>query len=154
DARIGNIAGEAGNSLSIDLKTGLWKDHATSQGGDLIDLYAAWRGYNRDSDFILTLKEIARDYLGDAVEVERPAWTQSPRERIEKQAAKYGSKPRQENIELGAPSASWKYYDLHGKVIASVVRFDLPDGSKTFRLWCYKTIDGQEKWVMGAPNIR
>jgi hypothetical protein len=154
DARIGNVEGEAGNSLSIDIKTGLWKDHATREGGDLIALYRAWRGYSGDSDFVVSLKEIARDYLGDAIEIDRPAWTQSPRERIEKQKAQYGNKPRQENIELGAPTQTWKYYDLHGKIVASVMRFDLADGSKQFRPWCYKTIDGQQKWVMGAPDRR
>jgi hypothetical protein len=156
DARIGNVDGEAGSSLSIDLRTGLWKDHASNEGGDLIALYRAWRGYAGDTHFVTSLKEIARDYLGDPIEVEAVAWTPSARERIDQQKAKLGDKPRQENIDLGAPVASWKYYDLHGKVTASVVRFE-PDGtpaSKTFRPWCFKTIDGQEKWVMGAPNIR
>jgi AAA domain len=157
DARIGNVEGEAGSSLSIDLRSGLWKDHSTNEGGDLIGLYRAWRGYGSDDTFVLSLKEIARDYLGDStIELERTSWTKSPRERIEQQKAKLGDKPRQENVDLGAPVGEWKYYDLHGKIVASVVRYE-PAGtpaSKTYRPWCFKNVDGQEKWVMGAPTIR
>lgn len=156
DARIGNIEGEAGSSLSIDLRTGLWKDHATDDGGDLIALYRAWRGYAGDSHFATSLKEIARDYLGDPVEVEAVAWTPSARDRIQQQKAKLGTKPRDENEKLGAPVGKWKYYDLHGKIIAAVERYE-PDGtpaSKQYRPYCFKTVDGVEKWVMGAPNIR
>lgn len=39
---VGSIGGEAGSSLKINLKSGLWKDWADdSAGGDLLDLYAA-----------------------------------------------------------------------------------------------------------------
>lgn len=159
-ARIGNVQGEAGNSLAIDLATGLWKDHATDEGGDLISLYRAWAGYSGNADFVLSLKEIARDYLGDPVEIEKPAWSsltrQDPLTRIAEQKAKLGTRPRDENLQLGAPVATYTYFDLHGKIIASVVRFE-PDGtreSKTFRPWCYKTIEGQTKWVPGAPDLR
>jgi hypothetical protein len=156
-ARIGNVHGEQGSSLAIDLGTGLWKDHATDDGGDLISLYRAWRGYQGESDFLLSLKEIARDYLKDSqVEIERPAWQPTPTAVIEKQKNELGSKPRDENLQLGAPVATFRYYDLHGKIIASVVRFE-PDGtrdSKTFRPWCFKTVDGKQKWVMGAPDMR
>jgi hypothetical protein len=155
DARIGNVTGEAGNSLSIDLRSGLWKDHASDEGGDLISLYRAWAGYGGEEHFVLSLKEIAQDYLGDQVEAfARPTWTQAPKERIQKQQAQFGTAPRAENVELGAPSGDYKYYDLHGKIIASVMRFDLPNGEKTYRPWCFKNVDGREKWVMGAPNIR
>lgn len=40
--RIGNIAGDKGASLWVDLRTGAWMDHATGdKGGDLVSLYAA-----------------------------------------------------------------------------------------------------------------
>lgn len=155
-ARIGNAAGEPGSSLAIDLSTGLWHDHATAEGGDLISLYRAWRGYSGTSEFQLSLKEIAADFLGDPVEVTRSAWKPTPREEIEQKKAKLGTKPRDENVELGAPVADYKYYDTHGNIIASVVRFE-PDGtreSKTFRPWCFKTIEGATKWSPGAPDLR
>jgi hypothetical protein len=43
-------------------------------------------------------------------------------------------------LELGAPVATYRYYDTRGNVIASVVRFE-PDGtreSKTFRPFCFR----------------
>ena len=40
--RVGSLAGEAGQSLSINVRTGRWADFQSGErGGDLIDLYAA-----------------------------------------------------------------------------------------------------------------
>ncbi len=156
EARIGNVHGEQGSSLSIDLSSGLWHDHATSQGGDLIALYRAWRGYQGDANFVLSLKEIAHDYLGDPVELDRPSWQPSVSEVLEQKKAKLGTKPREENLQLGAPVATYTYYDTRGNVIAAVRRYE-PDGtheSKTFRPWCFKTVDGVQKWTAGAPDLR
>lgn len=159
EARIGNTNGEAGASLSIRLSgpdAGLWHDHATNESGDLISLYRAFMGYQGTANFVLSLKEIAKDFLGDAVEVERSAWQPSATERIEQKKQKLGTKPHEDMIELGAPVATYKYYDTRGNVIAAVNRFE-PDGtreSKTFRPYCFKTVDGVTKWVKGAPDLR
>lgn len=159
EARIGDVSGTPGASLSIHLSgpdAGLWKDHATDQGGDLIALYRAWAGYHDNSNFVLSLKEIAKDFLRDPIEVERTAWQPTPLERIEKNKAKLGTKPRADMLELGAPVATYRYYDTRGNVIASVVRFE-PDGtreSKTFRPFCFRTTDGVTKWQPGAPDLR
>ena len=159
EARIGDVHGTPGASLSIHLSgpdAGLWKDHATDEGGDLIGLYRAWAGYHDNSNFVLSLKEIAHDYLGDPVEVERTPWQPTPTERIEKKKATLGTKPRADMLELGAPVATYRYYDTRGNIIASVVRFE-PDGtreSKTFRPFCHRTIDGVTKWTGGAPDLR
>lgn len=159
EARIGDTSGTPGASLSIHLSgpdAGLWKDHATDQGGDLIALYRAWAGYHDNSNFVLSLKEIAKDFFRDPIEVERTAWQPTPLERIEKNKAKLGTKPRADMLELGAPVATYRYYDTRGNVIASVVRFE-PDGtreSKTFRPFCFRTTDGVTKWQPGAPDLR
>lgn len=155
-ARIGNAIGEQGSSLAIDLTTGLWHDHATSEGGDLISLYRSWRGYSGDAHFALSIKEIAADFLRDPIEIDRPTWAPTPTTQIEQRKAQLGTKPREENLQLGAPVATYTYFDTHGNVIASVVRFE-PDGtraSKTFRPWCFKIIDGKPQWRPGAPDLR
>jgi hypothetical protein len=158
-ARVGDVMGTPGASLSINLAgpdKGLWKDHATEEGGDLIGLYRANMGYVGTSDFVLSLKEIARDYLGDVVEIERPTWRPTPSEKIEAAKAKLGTKPRADMLELGAPVATYRYFDTHANIIASVVRFE-PEGtreSKTFRPWCFRTIEGVRKWMPGAPELR
>lgn len=47
--RIGNLAGDPGSSLWIDLRSGAWKDHASGDsGGDLISLYAAREGIGQN----------------------------------------------------------------------------------------------------------
>ena len=159
EARVGNIYGIPGASLRISLSginTGLWKDHATNEAGDLISLYRANMGYSGNSDFGLSLKEIARDFLGDPIEIERPAWRPTPLEMIAAAKAKLGTKPRDDMAELGAPVATYKYFDTRGNVIAAVTRYE-PDGtraSKTFRPYCFRTVEGRTKWVPGAPDLR
>jgi hypothetical protein len=159
EARIGDVFGTPGASLSIKLAgsdAGLWKDHATQEGGDLIALYRAYMGYHGTAEFEHSLKEIAKDYFGDTVEVERKPWQPTPIERIAERKEKLGTKPHQDLVELGAPVATYKYFDTRGNVIASVVRYE-PDGTrenKTFRPYCYRTIDGEQKWRPGAPDLR
>jgi len=159
EARIGDVHGTPGASLSIALSgpdTGLWHDHATGEGGDLISLYMAYMGYRDGKNFQLALKEIASEYLGDPVKVERASWQPSATDRITEKKQKLGTKPREDLTELGLPVATWKYYDTRGNVVASVVRYE-PDGtpeSKTYRPYCYKTVEGRTKWAMGAPDLR
>ena len=46
--KVGSLGGEAGRSLSINLRDGHWKDFATGDGGsDPISLYAALRSLNQ-----------------------------------------------------------------------------------------------------------
>lgn len=157
EARIGNVYGEPGASLSIHLngpEAGLWHDHATSEGGDLISLYRACMGYTDNANFSLSLKEIAKEYFGDQVEIERA--TPSAVERIETKKAKLGTQPRADMLELGAPVKTYRYFDTRGNVIASVVRYE-PDGTrenKTFRPYCFKTEAGVTKWLPGTPDLR
>lgn len=59
---VGSIGGEAGESLKVRIngnKAGLWKDFATNEAGDLIDLWAAARGMSKKDAF-----EACREYLG------------------------------------------------------------------------------------------
>ena len=142
EARVADTSGAAGESLSIALTgadAGLWKDFATDEGGDLIGLYMANMGYGRGS-FQLALKEIAKEFLGDAVEVQRAPFQPSATDRIAEKKQKLGDKPKEENQLLGAPVESYGYYGRDGKVLAVVRRYE-PGGidpdtgkpKKTFR---------------------
>jgi 5S rRNA maturation endonuclease (ribonuclease M5) len=158
EARIGDVAGTPGGSLSIALAgpdAGLWHDHSTNEGGGLIDLYMAHMGYSAGRDFQHALKEIAHEFFGDPVKVERTPWQPSATERIAQKKAKLGTKPRDDMMELGPPVETWKYFDTSGNVIASVVRYE-PEGTgkKEIRPFCFKTVEGRTKWVMGAPELR
>lgn len=141
EARIGDVYGHQGESLSIALTgtdAGLWHDHATGEGGDLIKLYCEYMGYG-SRNFQLALKEIAAEYLGDPVEVARPAWNKTAVERIAEKKEKLGDKPSEINQQLGAPVESYPYYDRAGNILVVVRRYE-PGGTdergkpnKTFR---------------------
>lgn len=60
--KAGSTSGEAGHSLSVriaGLKTGVWRDFATDEGGDLLDLWARVRGLS-----IADAMREAKAYLG------------------------------------------------------------------------------------------
>ncbi len=60
--KAGNVSGESGNSLSVQVtgpKKGTWKDFASDEGGDLVDLWAACRALS----IAQAMKEI-KAYLG------------------------------------------------------------------------------------------
>lgn len=106
---IGNIRGDKGQSMKIALsgdKAGLWKDFESDEGGDVFDLWAICHGFNARTQFKEILQSIS-DYLGV---------TSSP--------TTYNS----------PPTATWDYLDSQGRIIATVSRFDTPNG-KTYRPW-------------------
>jgi hypothetical protein len=72
--RIGNLAGDPGESLSIDLRTGSWIDFATNQrGGDLISLIAAREGISQSSALELMSNGASPSFTPG------PSFTVSPR---------------------------------------------------------------------------
>jgi hypothetical protein len=106
---IGNLRGDKGQSLKITLqgdKAGLWKDFESDEGGDIFDLWAVCHGLNARTQFKEVLRSIS-DYLG---------MTPSP--------INYS----------GHPTATWDYLDSQGRILATVSRYDTPQG-KTYRPW-------------------
>ncbi len=121
--RVGNkwLAGDVGNhpgdSLNVELdgpRAGLWYDHASGEGGDLIDLARATLQTDAKGAF-----RWARSFLGipDA----------SPKREFHPLRKAFR---RSENQPWMHGSRSWPYHDEMGNVVAHVVRFDMPDGSK------------------------
>lgn len=105
---IGNIAGDKGQSLKVNLrglKRGLWYDFAANEGGDIFSLW----GYHRQlSNFGNILTDIA-EYYKIAINNQAENWS--------------------------APSSVYRYFDSNGDVNCYVYRFDKPDGKKEFRPW-------------------
>jgi hypothetical protein len=160
EARIGNIQGEQGASLCIALtgpKVGQWYDFSTKDKGNLIGLYRQHRGFAGTSDFDLSLREIAKYFLHDDIEVERQTWRQTPTEQIKETSRKFGNKPIEDMVLLGAPVRTFKYFDVNRNIMAIVRRYE-PDGirnNKTFRPHCFKMAnDGKLRWVAGMPDPR
>lgn len=123
DARIGDVSGHRGKSLSIsvtnDETCGRWKDHATDERGDLFTLYARVHNLDPKREFATVLAECDQ-WAGGA-----PA----PRAEIRHEAEK--ARP-QEPEPTRALEAKYVYRDKAGRKICEVNRWALSNGKKTF----------------------
>jgi predicted P-loop ATPase len=157
--RCGSLAGDAGDSLGVNLRTGAWADFATDErGGDLISLYAAIRGIKPGA----AARELAQQ-LGIEIE-SRAGSSKRPRtsaraigERRGRTSQEAGptaqpgppaaSAERESWTDAGAwppdgppapaahvvrgkPQASWRYVDAEGRVLGYVHRFVTSTGGK------------------------
>ena len=119
---VGNINGDAGQSLNIVLqgeRAGLWHDFTTGDGGDIFDLWRAVRGLSSFADVIQDMGE----YAG--------ASASAPRHAPKRKAPSGGEA-------WGVPVATYNYLDPNGSIIAQVDRFEWEDGGrkrKAFRPW-------------------
>jgi len=135
---IGDVQGTPGKSLVVTLDgehRGLWKDFATDEGGDAIDLWAAARGLSAKRDFPQVAEEISR-WLGHSV---APAIPGSRDTRASCPSPRPRGKPDRKRTEphlddLGPYTAKWDYRDSDGQLIACVYRFD-PHTGKEYRPW-------------------
>ena len=118
---VGDLQGSKGDSLSINVNTGVWTDFAdTSKGGaDLISLIAAADGITQGE-----AKTEAERWLG---------WI-SPKENISEKISpkEYQAAPAEREVrepawwEGRAPTKTWTYTDPSGMVFAQVWRWDDP----------------------------
>lgn len=133
---VGNLRGDAGDSLSINLNTGAWADFAAdAKGGDLVSLYAAIHGLNQGE----AAREVARA-LGVAVDLQPPAATSSapssPAEPDEDRWVDAGAWPADgppapvAHTHRGKPQARWAYMDVDGSVLGYACRFITSSGDK------------------------
>ena len=116
---VGNVQGDAGDSLMIELegpKRGLWSDFATGESGDVLALWAAAQGFAVPRDFGELL-----DDVGD--------WLLVPTSFIPAQA-----KSSAAHDTLGPHTGKWDYYSADGELLACVYRYDTPEG-KQYRPW-------------------
>lgn len=122
EARVGDVDGSDGESMSIGLageRAGLWHDHATGGGGDLITLWMLTQRYG-DSEFKRAVEDLEH-HLGLAG---KATWT-SPVKRVAEQRQKVASALPKADHSLGAPVASWHYMSADGVLLAIVRRYDL-----------------------------
>jgi putative DNA primase/helicase len=133
---VGSLNGEPGESLSINVDTGVWKDFAGGEGGaDLISLYAKMHGIGNG--------EAARRLQGPATSA--------------KSTAKRGAKPKatapppgtpapaMAHWQHGKPTMTWCYRDAKGEPINYVARYNTPGGKEVVP-WSW--VDGA--WKMQA----
>src|SRR5690606_5330281 len=110
----GNLAGEAGKSCSINLRTGVWKDFATDvAGGDLISLYAAIKGLTNVEAAERLIEELRLGPIAPAKppEKKRSAWTPVVPVPAGAPAAPVA------HIKRGKPERTWAYRDREGLLL-------------------------------------
>ncbi len=116
--KVGGIGGERGDSLSINLREGVWKDFATDDGGgDLISLWAAVKGLR-----MVEAKEDAERWLGKAPPPPaRPAWASAMTQTV----VPLPAKPKGPE-----PDHKWAYRTADGALWCWVHRNDTPQGKE------------------------
>lgn len=129
---IGNVQGDAGESLKVELtgpKIGMWHDFATGEGGDILSLWGAAKGWDHRHEFPEIVSSI-HEWLGMplGVDTSSAANNLQPSVTVSHEPA----------LDLGPPTARWDYEDVEGNLIACVYRYDTPTG-KQFRPWDVKT---------------
>lgn len=124
DARVGDLSGDAGFSLSIsvasDDSAGRFIDHAShNEKGDLFTLWGRLHGLDAHRDLPKIVDEIDA-WLGGSA---------PPQAQVRHQAEK--AKPVEPEPER-THEVTYTYRDKHGRKIAEVSRFKLSNGKKTF----------------------
>lgn len=145
---VGNLDGDAGDSLSINLNTGKWADFAGDEsGGDLISLYAAKHRLTQ----LQAAKALANgsldDYSQSRQEPPRAALsTQDVLERPPPSVNFHGRHPR-----LGIPTLSFRYADREGTLYWTC-RYDPAGERKQFSFWRWGARKkGGMGWIAKAP---
>jgi hypothetical protein len=129
EARIGSVAGDAGESLAVALtgdSAGLWHDHATGEGGDLIDLWLQTQGYGVNQ-FAQAVDDLER-WCGLSP---APRFTSAVAKVSEARKAEAAKEPKLDQG-LGAPVANYHYLSADGQLLGIVRRYHLANGKKTF----------------------
>lgn len=147
--RVGSIYGEPGDSMSINLETGVWKDFAEdgTGGSDIIALYATLRNLNMADAAKRLVESYAPEgikYLnGHATKTTASIISPAPKpvEPTDTQfimAPLNTELPNLRHSKYGEPTAVYKYQNKDS-LIGLVTRYDLPNSKKEFRPWSINT---------------
>ncbi|WP_264686935.1 AAA family ATPase [Wolbachia endosymbiont (group B) of Rhopobota naevana] len=127
---VGDVQGNKGKSTVIELtgeRAGLWKDFATGEGGDIIDLWATVHGKNAKTEFPEVMLSIS-EWLG------------------------IKEKNNIRDLEQYL-TCSWNYYDENNQVIVIVYRYDPPLEKKQFKPFDSKKQRFKEPEIRPLYNI-
>lgn len=147
--KVGNLSGEPGESLSVNLTTGAWADFAddSARGGDLLSLYAAKRGLGQ--------LEAARELTGTPAPAPRANGHAGPPRLAPPVPAPFlrppadAALPDCHHAKHGTPSAIYPYHDPDGLLFV-VARYDPADPTQGRKQFCPWTWDGST-WKPKAP---
>ena len=143
--KIGGLSGEAGRSMSINLRTGVWSDFAGGFGGsDPISLLAAIRSCDqgdaaRELDEMLHTGAIEQRPVPTAAP-KAEEWTPLPHAPADAPACET------RHFKFGEPAKAWEYRDLDGNLVGYVCRFDVEGRKEIIPItWC-RHESGRERW--------
>ncbi len=146
---VGDLNGSPGDSLSINLNTGVWRDFASGDGGgDLIALYAAMHRIEQGEAY----KRLTNGHAPAAMS--KPAALKpkpKPEPTIIVPVPDDVGAPSMHHRAWGAPSASWCYRSMSGRVLGFVARYDPPEGRKQIVPWSW-TAEGWVAKALPAPR--
>lgn len=147
---VGSLSGEKGESLSINLNTGVWKDFSSGDGGgDLISLYAAMHGVSQ-RDAAVELSDGAPPRV---LSYSPPVFKPTPvKHRTWMTPTPWKATFECVHHEYGKPSNRWQYLNDSGKLIGYVARYDVSGGRKQFCPWIFNGSDWvSKKWPSYQP---
>ena len=133
--KCGSIEGEAGTSLSINMKTGKWADFSTGdKGGDLISLYAAMKHIkNIDAAKILINEGFSGrvEKISSTTKLTKTTIPNKTAPLINYMVPPSDDLPDFIHHKYGKPSSIYNYKNLEGETISYVCRYDITiDGKK------------------------
>lgn len=142
----GNLRGEPGSSLSINILTGQWSDFSTGEkGGDLTSLYAAIHGIAQKEAY----DRLARDYGFNGGEPARSL--PSPARPPALHNPRPNRPPKGESAPTNGAAASYDYRSIEGHLLYTVCRYE-HDGEKTFKPWSWQDGVGWVNKSWPAPR--
>jgi putative DNA primase/helicase len=137
---VGDLSGEQGDSLSINVNTGKWCDFSTGEkGGDLVSLFAAIHKISQAE---------AAKQLGGAVTPTPPLKSKSSADHRQVVAPVPNGTPTCpcRHYKYGNPVAVWDYRDAEGRLLGHVARYEPAGDRKQIVPFTY---DGK-RWGMGS----
>lgn len=155
--KVGNLRGDPGDSLSINLNSGRWADFASDEkGGDPVSLYAAMHRIDQAE----AAKALAAELRLELDTSKRPRLHVVSKDRPEAKPEVTVVMPVPDNAPApsfahtrhGVASAVWEYRDDAGKCLGFVCRFDKPEGHKEVLPLTFGS-DGRWHW-RGFPRPR
>lgn len=140
--KVGNLAGDAGKSLSINITSGRWSDFATGEsGGDLVSLYAGMNNLAPGEAAMAMATEIG-------FEIRRPTHAAGADDNWQPIMPPAAALPHHLNhSRLGKPDHVYIYRDDAGAELFAVCRWDATRSrSKVILPLTYGVLNGVEGW--------
>lgn len=141
----GNLRGEPGDSLRVNVNTGMWADFAgNDKGGDLISLYAAIEGIKNGEAFRRLSEDTGFNLRESSPYNPANKPLNKPPERETIKPPPDADMPAMLHPSYGEPALSWLYRDIDGAPLFFVARYDTEAG-KQIVPWSW-SVDGG--WIM------